>query len=252
MADATSPDSHRYLARRVVGSALVVVALSAATLAHADSADAPLVDRAVSDLDPLATSSRVLDPAFANDLNRARLFELEPGDPLTGQRPQFQFVAPGFRATFDRPDYLTLSEDGITLNQAPAFDGAFVELIPPNTVFDLTLPQTSEPLEPTPEMRRWQVDTRWDARIGPQPRYVGQGWGHLGPDWEPDDSGFGTFASTQPADDTGKGQAAPVQLQPWVTAEDLREHQAEIPLITDRVVLPGDPESVPTMTPADE
>ncbi len=198
--------------------------------------EAPLVDRAVGDLDPLATSSRYLDPVYSNDLNRTRLFQVQDPDPLLGTRSQFRYEAPGFRATFDRPDYLTLSKDGVTLNQAPTLDGNFIDLIPPGTVFDLTTPTPRQiAVPPSAEMLRWRVDTRWDGYRPPQPRHQGlRPWDHLP-----------RFTPTSPMQTTAPSEQLPeVKLQPWVTAEDLREHEAEVPVITDRVVLPGDPDTV--------
>lgn len=214
---------------------LVAACLTGSAAPPAAAQEAPLVDRAVGDLDTLATSSRYLDPAYGNDLNRARLYQLRTADLQAGTRPQYRFEAPGFRATFDQPDYLTLSEDGVGLNRAPLYDGAFIELIPPNTVFDLTPSRPAafgEP--PSPESLRWRVDTRWDrdraARPGP---WGGDPWGR-----EPVRHSFQQVPRGAEAPVPTPGE--PVVLQPWVTARDLREHQAEVPLVTDRVVLPGE------------
>ncbi len=169
--------------------------------------DPPLVDRAVADLDPLATSTRYLDPAYANNPNRERVTLLRPADPAAGVGAVYNLEGPGYRATFNRPDYLVQTQFGPALNHAGLRDGAYVDVIPPNTVFDLTPPRPTQPLAPlSPEAQRLVVDTR------------------IGGDAQP--SFFSPVPTLTPMSFTIPDVGAdgqPVQLQPWVTAEDLRQ-----------------------------
>lgn len=131
------------------------------------------VDQAVEDLDRLATSLRHLDRDLHQNGARANLYRIESDSANAG--PRYYRVSPGLRAWLDRSDYLVASgHDRLALNMAPRFDGEFVELVPPNTVFDLRpiVPQvalTDVPLShvvlelPPPSNL---IDARIDTMIG--------------------------------------------------------------------------------------
>lgn len=197
------------------------------------SGQPPLVDRAVGDLDPLAASTRRVDPAYGMAPARDQLLQLEAADPMTGTPGQFLLQAPEFRATFTQPDYITFTDQGRDLNTAQIQDGAFIELIPPGTVFHLGEAPGSQPnaLPLGPDNRLF--------RAGPMDGRVGWFQDNL-----PMDPRLhrGTGIPTAIADASLPAQQAPAgQLQPWVTAEDLREaSRVEVP-IPDHVVMPGDP-----------
>ncbi len=209
----------------------------------------PLIDRAVGDLDPLATSMRRIDPAYGGAPNRDQLFRLESADAQTGVPGTFLLQAPEFRATFSQPDYLTLSPEGVDLNTAQVQDGAYIELIPPGTVFHLgEVPPTTPSFAPAgPDRRLFQggpIEGRRVLVFDAQPLDPRHG---LSPDprWVPPT----LTADLSRADP--RNPAPPPMLQPWVTAEDLREarrvgdnlHDLPIP---DRVILPVDAQAWPT------
>ncbi|MEM8781403.1 MAG: hypothetical protein AAGE65_00985 [Planctomycetota bacterium] len=218
--------------------ASAVLALGFAPFVAAQApAPPPLVDRAVGDLDPLATSMRRVDPAYGTGPSRDQLFRLESADPRAGTPGRFLLQAPEFRATFTQPDYLTLTPEGVDLNTAQSRDGAFIELIPPGTVFHLgEAPGQSRYVVPAgPDRRRFRegpIDGRLVNLLDAQP---------MDPRLTPSDAP--PFRGTPgPAADPSLFQPGPaVALQPWVTAEDLREPQRLDPPIPDRVVMPGDP-----------
>jgi hypothetical protein len=115
------------------------------------------VDQAVGDLDPLSESIRRIDPAVGRDLNTGRIRLIQPTNREDGfglrlgfDAGYYEYRAPGVRAVFQRPDYLTRNRDGqVVLNQTPATDGEYLELIPPNTVFNLSNPY-ERPMVSTP------------------------------------------------------------------------------------------------------
>lgn len=193
-----------------------------------------LVDRAVGDLDPLAASTRRIDPAYGTTPTRDQLFQLRTANPQTGTPGQFLLQAPEFRATFTQPDYLTLTAEGIDLNTAQVRDGAYIEIIPPGTVFHLgEAPGLSSQAAPVGPDRRLFRGEPMDGRIG------------LVTDALPIDPRLHRDAGFSPVlPPNAAPQAAPpppVQLQPWVTAADLREaNRVDVP-IPDRIVLPDDP-----------
>ncbi|MEO0966136.1 MAG: hypothetical protein AAFY08_13590 [Planctomycetota bacterium] len=100
-------------------------------------------------------------------------------DPATGLlMPQpFRYEAPGVRARIQRPAYLSvvdLSRQDITfggegtrekpyvaVNKPPLFEPLFVELVPANTVFELT----PDPAPIVPPSADW-IDHRLDGRAG--------------------------------------------------------------------------------------
>jgi len=152
------------------------------------------VDATVSDVDPRAASQRQahmgigaftpvhrmrtrLDP----DATPGEPANLDPIDPATGLNlPQpYRYQAPGVHARLQRPSYLTVVDPGrqdilyqgegsrerpyVAMNRQPLLEPLFVELIPANTVFELT-PQTVAPADPAPS-EGW-VDRRIDGRVG--------------------------------------------------------------------------------------
>lgn len=134
------------------------------------------VDQGVADMGPNSTSLRRVEAGLRVDGEQTSLFRLDPVD-LT-QKPTYYRVGPGFRARVDRLEYLVIDKDdpgtrrrpNFALNQQARVDGEFVEIIGPNTVFELTLrPAASRmlPPEPLPDARLdAQIDHRLDARVG--------------------------------------------------------------------------------------
>lgn len=229
----------------------VIAALAGSAAAHAQAPvhgnpQAPsLIDRAVGDLDPLATSLRRVDPAYGNDLNRDQLRLLNPANPTTGAAGQFLLTAPEFRATFSQPDYIVFdpSTEDADLNSSPHRDGAFIELIPPGTVFHLgEAPNPNAQRGPTGPDNRLFRGGPIDPRVGGfspaepmDPRRTFNGPIVLPP--------VSPSANTLPAADTPQ-----LQLQPWVTAEDLREaERLEVP-IPEHVVMQDNATPLPPIS----
>jgi hypothetical protein len=120
------------------------------------------VDQTVGDLDLRARSLRHVEQGIGEFGQSGSLYRRQgfnpwsvgSGQPLT---QQYQFRQPGVTAWIDRPDYLVLDEFGqLRMNTSPAQDRRFLGLIPPNTVFDLTLPVT--------------------VRLDPDARAIAEGW----------------------------------------------------------------------------
>ncbi|MEM7578028.1 MAG: hypothetical protein AAF328_11220 [Planctomycetota bacterium] len=223
---------------RLIASLAVLISMASGVFAQAtDSAGAqpPLIDRAVGDLDPLATSMRRVDPAFGNSPSQDQLFQLQAPDPSAGTPGQFLLQAQDFRATFTQPDYITLTPEGRDLNTAQLVDGAFIELIPPGTVFHLgEAPGLRNHFAPNgPDHRLFRGSPK-DGRLGriveAQPMDPRR---HLDPA-----PSLAHRAGLNRSSDALRpaGQFQPAgQLQPWVTAQDLREaNRVEVP-IPDRV-----------------
>lgn len=137
-----------------------------------------VVDQAVQDLDPLATSLRRMNPGNALYNNDGRIYQLRPPGPwtqaglpaldnLTGLNMPQQYIyrAPGVQAYMDRPDYLVRPGAMSTRrrNVAPHGDGKFVEMIPAGVVFDLVPRQPGAQVQPQ-AADDW-VDHRIDGRI---------------------------------------------------------------------------------------
>lgn len=128
------------------------------------------VDQAVEDLDPLAVSRRHVDPGLGQFSDRVSVYRpLNPYeyDPF-GQpgSTQYLYEQPGVRAWFNEPFYASLvapdpKRPGFKLDVQPVIDQAFIELVPPGTVFDLTRP----PPPPTAADLNPQIDNRIDYRI---------------------------------------------------------------------------------------
>ncbi len=154
---------------RNVIATLTVLAVATAGAA-APPADWQPVDQAVGDLDPLTSSMRVIQPGLRTIGEQTSLFRVET-DAVTGltlNKTSYVRVGTGFRARYDRPDYLVIVDRRhFDRNIAPRFDGEFVELVPPNTVYDLTpLPSVTT----TPAVSKFaavgpRIDPRIDGRI---------------------------------------------------------------------------------------
>ncbi|MEM6334739.1 MAG: hypothetical protein AAF823_15505 [Planctomycetota bacterium] len=150
------------------------------------------VDATVSDVDPLAASQRLMHPGIGQFTPAVRMYgrsDLDPTNPLVDPAaatdpatglllPQlYRYETPGLRARMQRPSYLVLADpsradfllpgDGsverpfLATNRQPWFEPAFVELIPANTVFELT---GDAPLPPAAPPRGW-VDQRLGGPI---------------------------------------------------------------------------------------
>ena len=100
------------------------------------------VDQAVGDLDPMATSLRRLEPGLSIYGQQTSLYQHGTAAEFLSSgtaAPVYYRIGPGFCARFDRPDYLVpVGRGDLGRNISPRFDGEFRELIPANTVFDLT------------------------------------------------------------------------------------------------------------------
>jgi hypothetical protein len=133
------------------------------------------VDQSVSDLDLRATSTRLVEQGIGVYGQAGSLYRRsgagsqwsDTGQPLT---QQYQLRMPGVTAWLDRPDYLVVDPLGeMKLNVAPSQDGQFIDLIPPNTVFDLA-PPTRGGFVPYPDIYDDGMgSTRINSRI--------DGWG---------------------------------------------------------------------------
>ena len=132
------PRSVLYLAGYLT---LTVVASITAAQAPAEPGLVP-VDQGVGDLDRLSTSLRHVETGLRTDGQQTSLFRVVPpgNDPeLNGLSPLFYRVTPGVVARVNRVDYLVpISDRELGLNAQPRIDGQFIELIPADTVFDLS------------------------------------------------------------------------------------------------------------------
>jgi hypothetical protein len=129
------------------------------------------VDQTVSDLDLRASSSRRIEQGIGVFGQSGSLYQRPDNGQglfINGQQAtqQYQLRQPGFTAWIDRPDYLVRDPLGeIKLNTSPSQDGQFIDLIPPNTVFDLTL---TTPRAFVPYIDPYETDLispRLDTRI---------------------------------------------------------------------------------------
>ena len=140
---------------------------------EANSATA-YTEEGIGDVDPLGRSTRWMDPAQEADLMRDRVLRtrpMTPGEaaaaalaPGADTARSYVYRRPGVRATFHRPAYITWTLDGPRVNGAPAYEGGFKEVIPPDTVFDLTV----APVAP-PELTAFSAGMRVDGRVPPEP-----------------------------------------------------------------------------------
>ncbi|BAM05358.1 hypothetical protein PSMK_31990 [Phycisphaera mikurensis NBRC 102666] len=179
----------------------------------------PYTEQTVGDVDPLARSLRFIDPAQAADVMRDRVLRaravdpLAPGDGGGVSGRGFLYRAPGVRARFARPVYRTWTAYGETLNGTPARQGDFEEVIPPDTVFDLTLPP-----RPTAELTPFSAGMVAEHRLPlaqPAPpmdrRIVAPA---LGVGARPPGE-----RSLPPRSPDPEAAAQPRRLQPWVRVE---------------------------------
>jgi hypothetical protein len=182
------PCAIRYILLVAVASAVVFSPSSARADAELDWLP---VDRSVSDLDLRASSSRRVEQGIGVYGQSGSLYRRADQNPWsfpTGQAltQQYQLREPGVTAWIDRPDYLVRDPLGeLRLNVAPSLDGQFIDLVPPNTVFDLVpyTPRASVSYDDR-SGRGWEnprIDTRLNTRIG-EP--IG-GWAQPGHDTLP-------------------------------------------------------------------
>jgi len=152
------------------------------------------VDATVADVDPRAASQRRAHMGIGmfTPVHRMRTrvdpaaplgepANFNPIDPQTGLNlPQpYRYEAPGVHARLQRPSYLMVTDPGrqdmlyqgegdrrrpyVAMNRQPLLEPLYIELIPANTVFELT-PETIDPADDAvPE--GW-VDQRLDGRVG--------------------------------------------------------------------------------------
>lgn len=132
------------------------------------------VDQAVADLDPLARSYRQMEAGLRYEgEQRSRLFTTVPNDRYsafarsgalgTPVKPQSYRIGKGFVARVDRINYLMYAPDGeLAMNVGPRKDGQYLEMIGPNTVFELRPIDFSAP--PAPPL----FDARINARVEPR------------------------------------------------------------------------------------
>ena len=118
---------------------LLVLAYAGETLSAQDyqSTNWQPVDQAVSDLDARAASQRYVEQGIGRYGQSGSMYRrtdtghLGLGQPLS---QTYQLRQPGYTAYLDQPDYLVLDKEGqISLNYAPAQDGMFRSMVPPNT-----------------------------------------------------------------------------------------------------------------------
>lgn len=129
------------------------------------------VDQTVSDLDLRAASSRYVEQGIGVFGQSGSLYRrtdtgpgwLNPGESLS---QQYQLRQPGYTAWIDRPDYLVIDQTGeMRRNAAPSADGHYLNLIPPNTVFDL-VPLSQAPVVSYPTYYETVgYNTRLEMRI---------------------------------------------------------------------------------------
>ena len=177
----------------VTAGVLLGVAALLVGRAGAQPASAPTpVDPGISDADPRATSLKRMEEGNAQFNFETRLRPVDrrvgwtPGsspavdtggaapwrDPATGllHHQSTRYRAPGVRALVDRPQYLTLLENGVPVPDAPR-----VAVIGANTVFELTPEPTAAAVaaarRPEPYVAApGQLDTRLNLRMtGPDP-----------------------------------------------------------------------------------
>ena len=154
------------------------------------------VDQAVGDLDPLSSNMRVVQPGLRTIGEQTSLFRVDAdvvkGSTLASDRASihnpthggttYVRTGHGFRALYARPDYLVLvGRRHFDRNVAPRFDGEFVELVPADTVYDLTpLPSVATvSVGSAYSGKAPMVDSRIDGRI--DGRILGRAFGTIAP-----------------------------------------------------------------------
>lgn len=184
----------------MVKATWIILLIGTAAMAAPPAGYAP-VDQAVADLDRLTISLRRVEPGLrVGDGEKTALFAPMqwPGqssramvaaipDRTSDSSSPFYRIGPGFRAKVDRIDYLIkIDKHEYAVNVAPIQDGKFIELVSPNTVFDLqpVLPipatvstQAAQAVQALPD---WslprQIDAHLERRIERQiqPRPIGE------------------------------------------------------------------------------
>ena len=160
-------------------------ALAASAPAQVAQDQPPPVDRAVADLDPLATSFRRIEAGLGQFSPDAPLRQVQsagwlhaggvPLDPATGlPMPQgYVYSAPGFRAFLPRAEYVVRAVDDPNIkdrNVAPRVDGEFITVAGPNVVYDLVHRPERRIARPTdPNAVDHRLDTRIDGRLPARP-----------------------------------------------------------------------------------
>lgn len=127
-----------------------------------------LVDRAVADLDPLAQSLRQVSTGLHVHGERTGFFKPISIGGATHREPVYYRLGPGFTACLHRPDYVVRrGQDKLRRNVAPEVDGEFLELIPPDTVFELRpIRQLAPPPVRSDTPARWVVSNRfWQSGL---------------------------------------------------------------------------------------
>lgn len=123
------------------------------------------VDEGVQDIDPLARSLRQVPLGLRTTGEHTSVFAVpvdpsaSPSDQPTGlyqpygeERFSYYRIGPGFRARMDRIDYLVrVGKKGLAMNVQPRRDGEFIEVIGPNTYFDLRPQWPNAPVLGAPE-----------------------------------------------------------------------------------------------------
>ena len=119
--------------RRIICCGTLLAALAAPGWSQIPAA-LESVDQAVEDLDLMATSMRRVPRGLRVEGEHTSLFKLNPGP--SGSAVYYR-LGQGFIARFERMDYAVFRGKDLHLNISPEHDREFIELVPPNMVFDL-------------------------------------------------------------------------------------------------------------------
>jgi len=133
-----------HVRRHLLSAVIASTCLTCAPQTHGEEANNwQPVDQSVSDLDLRAVSTRHVERGIGVFGQTGSLFQrpTTAGWYIDGQHitQTYQFRQPGYTALIDRPEYLVQDGFGeMFLNTAPERDGQFIDLVPPNTVYDLS------------------------------------------------------------------------------------------------------------------
>ncbi len=134
------PHASRYILLTILSLACAVGPLSAQ---NNQATDWQPVDQTVSDLDLRAVSTRHVEQGIGAFGQTGSLYQRSAtdtagsglGQPLS---QRYQLRRPGYTAYLDKPGYLVIDQQGeMNLNVAPSADGHYLDLVPPNTVYEL-------------------------------------------------------------------------------------------------------------------
>ena len=158
---------------RTLTPAVTLLALSFAPTADAqlDPVEMSPVDQSVEDLDRRAAGMRRVEQGIGVFGQAGSLYRNPGASPWSaGQEhdpgQQFLYRQPGVTAWIDQPGYVTQDSFGdIRFNTAPGQDGAYLQLVSPNTVFDLTPNTAIATQDVLPAIRDGWQDTRINTRI---------------------------------------------------------------------------------------